>query len=193
MDQELKAMPYHGQVPCKYPECECANCPGHKIHLTIEFNAWCLMMHLYVPFIFTWHAWVTFVKVAMTLHKGILYQIQRHKMLLFTQRQPWRKRLPYAQRHDWRKIFPLGIRAILRQSLHDHCASDSGHHVYRFTEEQLWWKCFVTMEKCKEREWKVLDYSGSEEVEVVDLCWLVLHSYRSKFYLILLLPLCIKF
>ena len=58
-------------------------------------------------------------------------------MLLFTQRQPWRKRLPYAQRHDWRKIFPLGIRAILRQSLHDHCASDSGHHVYRFTEERL--------------------------------------------------------
>ena len=39
----------------------------------------------------------------------------------------------------------------------------------------------------------MLDYSGSEEVEVVDLCWLVLHSYRSKFYLILLLPLSIKF
>ena len=59
----------------------------------------------------------------MTLHKGILRQIQWHKMLsLCPQRQPWRKISLYAQRHNWHKIFPLGINAIfaiLHQSLHD--------------------------------------------------------------------------
>jgi len=59
----------------------------------------------------------------MTLHKGILRQIQWRKMLsLCPQRQTWRKIFPLCTKHDWRKIFPLGIKAIfaiLRQSMYD--------------------------------------------------------------------------
>ena len=61
----------------------------------------------------------------MTLHKGILRQIQWRKMLsLCTQVNDSLgvKFSLYAHRHDWCKIFPLGIKAIfaiLRQTLHD--------------------------------------------------------------------------
>jgi len=59
----------------------------------------------------------------MTLHKGILRQIQWCTMLsLCTQRQPWHKFFPLCTRHDWYKIFPLGIKAIfaiLGQSMYD--------------------------------------------------------------------------
>ena len=59
----------------------------------------------------------------MTLHKGILRQIQWRKMLSLCHNNSLGVKFSlYAQRHDWRKIFPLGIKAIfaiLRQSLHD--------------------------------------------------------------------------
>jgi len=49
----------------------------------------------------------------------------------------------------------------------------------------------LPLKSAKKENGKVLDYFGSEKVEIVDLCGLVLHSYHSKFYLILLLPLSI--
>jgi len=124
MDQELKTMPYHGLVPCKNPECECTNCPGYKIDLTLEFNALCLMMHFYVPFIFTY-----FCKGGHDSFK-VLRQIQWRKMLslctqILHQLQGCNLGIKfslYAQRHDWCKIFSSGIKAIfaiLRHSMYD--------------------------------------------------------------------------
>ena len=52
----------------------------------------------------------------------------------------------------------------------------------------------LPLKSAKKEEGKVLDYSGSEKVEIVDLCHIVglyFTHFHSKFYLILLLPLSI--